>query len=553
MSLGLQSPLPVSASTTNKNFRNSPQAVLPSPPSNPISDFPMANVPGQGDDDTPAKDPFDNAAAAAAAAAAIRPPANPSAYPGQPAAAAAAASKLNPSFPQQVHLAPQGPGAPAQLVHSAQMVHATGMLGQPSTLGQPSPLVGQAMQYAAPVEKPRDQLQSYELFPEINVPSIVPTTQDLAREGATSFPIDPKTAHQSPQPQGASAMYDRKPPESMFYGNMPVAGSASRITKRTSRAELNDNSPSPSLQSPATPRGLSGLSPATPRGLSGQSSLERRKAHRAYTQKSRNKVNSRFEALLDALPTPPPRLNPRSKAEILEYATETVIRLVSQNNKLELHLALSSSPQLEAWLTDQTQSARTVKEVCHPIMRLFTIGLEWKGAEVWAIDSRAPTNTPSLGQAWTFVPPPSGRGPSREEEAKISELGGFLDSGKGVYYSTTSNEALAVVYRSGKPAWLSCEYKAQFGFEEQEYTSERTRLAQSYGISDVLFVPLILYNHVQTVVTFYNMRSRSPTGNPGLQPQIDPKSSIKVATEAIGIIARRFCNLPGVSEVADHS
>lgn len=256
--------------------------------------------------------------------------------------------------------------------------------------------------------------------------------------------------------------------------------------------------------------------------------------------------------MLDALPTPPPRLNPRSKAEILEYATETVIRLVSQNNKLELHLALSSSPQLEAWLTDQTQSARTVREVCQPIMRLFTIGLEWKGAEVWAIDSRAPMSTASLGQAWTFVPPPAGRRPSREEETRISELSAFLDSGKGAYYTTTANEALSVVYRTGKPAWLSCEFKAHIGFEEHsDFVTERTRLAASYGISDVLFVPLILYNHVQIVVNFYNMRSRNVQANQGLQPQIDPKSSIKVATEAITIIARRFCSLPGVSEFAE--
>lgn len=395
---------------------------------------------------------------------------------------------------------------------------------------QPGPM-GSTVQYAPPVDtRPRDQL-NYDLFPEINLPSIGPSGQDLAREGATHFAVDPKA------PQGA--IERKQAQEGSFYGHLSAPGASSRITKRTSRGEVHEHSSSPSVQSPPQ------------LGLTGQSSLERRKAHRAYTQKSRNKVNSRFEALLDALPTPPPRLNPRSKAEILEYATETVIRLVSQNNKLELHLALSSSPQLEAWLTDQTQSARTVREVCQPIMRLFTIGLEWKGAEVWAIDSRAPMNTAALGQAWTFVPPPSGRRPSREEEAKISELGGFLDSGKGAYYSTTSNEALAVVYRTGKPAWLSCEYKTQVGFEEQEFNTDRTRLAQSYGISDVLFVPLILYNHVQIVVTFYNMRSRSPSGNPALHPQIDPKSSIKVASEAIGIIARRFCALPGVSEFAE--
>lgn len=86
-----------------------------------------------------------------------------------------------------------------------------------------------------------------------------------------------------------------------------------------------------------------------------------------------------------------------------------MLRLRARNNKLELSLALSSTPQLEAWLTEQTAHARTVHEVCQPIMRLFTIGLDWKGAEAWAVDSRAPMNPGALGQAWTYIPPPPQR------------------------------------------------------------------------------------------------------------------------------------------------
>lgn len=160
-------------------------------------------------------------------------------------------------------------------------------------------------------------------------------------------------------------------------------------------------------------------------------------------------------------------------------------------------------------------------------------------------------NTAALGQAWTFLPPPSGRSAFRDDESRSSELTTFLESAKGSYYTTTCNEALAVVYRTAKPAWLSCEYRTHIGFDETPLATERTRMAMSYGVSDVLFVPLILYNHVQIVVNFYNMRSRSPSGNPSLQPQTDPKSAIKVATEAIAIIARRFCTLPGVSEFAE--
>lgn len=501
MTLGF---IPHPLANPNKPQHRSPQAVLKATIPQPVYEFTMANVPSQPDEEAPPKEAFD--------ASSIRP--NPS-FQHQPI------SRLASAFPANLPIA----GAQG---HPAHMVHGSNIIGQPSSLGQPSP-IAPPVQYPDP-HKPRDQLNSYDLFHEINVPTIIPTGQDISREGATGFPPDPK----APQPQ--TAMYERKPQETMFYHNLPVAGSSSRVTKRTSRTDIHDNSPSPSVQSP------------TSRGLTGQSNQERRKAHRAYTQKSRNKVNSRFEALLDALPTPPPRLNPRSKAEILEYATETVIRLVSQNNKLELHLALSSSPQLEAWLIDQTQGCRTVREVCQPIQRLFTIGLEWKGAEVWAIEARAPLNTAALGQAWTFVPPPSGRGPSREEETKMTDLTSYLDSGKGQYYTTTCNETVAVVYRSGKPAWLSCEYNASVGFENQDFTTNRTRSAASFGISDVLFVPMILYNHVQVVAAFYNMRSQSPTQNPSLQPQIDPKASMRVASEAIAIIARRFCTLPGVSE-----
>ena len=472
----------------------------------------MANVPGQGEEEGPSKEVFDGSG--------MRPIPNSQAQ--------AIQQPVTVPFQTQTAQVPQTLPT-SQIPHPSMVSHAHGTM---ATV-QPSP-IGASVHYAASVDpRQREHLSSYDIFSEINVaPGMMTAPRtDLPKDGSTPFTGEHKVM------AGQSAL---KAPESgSYYANVPIAGASSRVTKRTTRGDLHEQSSSPSQHSP------------TMRGVSGQSSLERRKAHRAYTQKSRNKVNARFEALLDALPTPPPRLNPRSKAEILEYATETVIRLVSQNNKLELHLALSSSPQLEAWLLEQTQSARTVREVCQPIMRLFTIGLDWNGAEVWAIDARAPTSTASLGQAWTFVPPPSGRRPSREEETRMSELGGFLDTGKGSYYATTSNEAVAVVYRTGKPAWISCEYNTQLGLDDVEYTCDRTRLASSFGISDVLFIPLILYNHVQIVVKFYNMRARTATGNPTLQPNVDPKSSIKVASEAIAIIARRFCSLPGVSEFAE--
>lgn len=349
------------------------------------------------------------------------------------------------------------------------------------------------------------------------------------------------------------------------FSTIPLPPSSSRIVKRSSLVNAASG-PSGSASSlgagisPTLPTSVGGdIGPSTSLAYNAtgdqfpgtgqaraQSSMERRKAHRAYTQKSRNKVNARFEALLDALPTPPPRLNPRSKAEILEYATETVIQLVKQNQKLELSVALSSTPQLETWLVDQTQHARTMREVCHPVMHLFTIGLGWRGAEAWIMDQRTPRSQAALGQAWTFIPPYG-----REDDGRVSELSTFLDSAKGSLYDTCSAEALAVVYRSGKPAWLSCEYKTFIGFDESGFSAERTRMAPTYGISDVLFVPLILYNHVQMVVNFYNMRSRTPSGIPALQSHADPKSAIRVATEVVGIIARKFSSLPGVSEFAE--
>lgn len=527
MTLGLLNPN-AALSTETCNLPTQTASFLHSTP--PISrhNFAMSNVPSQPDDDASNKDAFDPSSS-------LR---NPT-------------TSLNPHHdittprhslpfpPQQLHHLPPQPLSSTNPSHHP---------SPGSTLAHhQNPIGASTIPYGAaavPLDtRPRDHLQTYDLFPDISVAPVVPAQE----AGPSTFthdarPPPPHHHHHHQQPPHHSYSNPRLPhAQSSAYASIPLPASSSRITKRTSRApEGLEQSSSPSAQSPSQ------------RATAGQSSLERRKAHRAYTQKSRNKVNSRFEALLDALPTPPPRLNPRSKAEILEYATETVIRLVSQNNKLELSLALSSTPHLEAWLTDQTQHARTVREVCQPIMRLFTIGLEWKGAEAWAIDSRAPMNQAALGQAWTFVPPPTGRSAFRDDDNnRISELTTFLDSAKGTYYETASNEALAVVYRTGKPAWLSCEYKTFIGFDDSDFATDRTRMALTYGISDALFVPLILYNHVQIVVNFYNMRSRSPSGNPSLQPQTDPKSAIKVATEAIAIIARRFCSLPGVSEFAD--
>lgn len=196
-------------------------------------------------------------------------------------------------------------------------------------------------------------------------------------------------------------------------------------------------------------------------------------------------MNARFEALMRALPPPPPRINPRSKAEILEYATDAVLELTAQNKLLGMKLALSSPPDLEAWLMRQMQNARTVRDVCQPILQLLAGGLNWSGAEVWAIDSRAPKGSNALGQAWTYIPAdPKGHVTHREHTRKLN-LGAFLSSGQGTFFLVDSNESIAVAYRSGKPAWLSCS-SGRRTLELTDAVMGRTAHAyQNFGITDV--------------------------------------------------------------------
>lgn len=413
--------------------------------------------------------------------------------------------------------------------HPSAIQHAGSLPLRLSSVGPSTPYIGPG----AYETRGRDHVtQQYDFFGELPIPQVLHTQEagsstmhELRHTSQITAPLYNPRAANDP-----AHVYNPNP--------IPVS---TRIEKRRSQViQGSGRSSSPSTPSPAR------------RQTTTQSSLERRKAHRAYTQKSRNKVNSRFESLLDALPAPPPRLNPRSKAEILEYATETVIRLVTQNNKLELSLALSSTPHLDAWLSEQTQAVRTVREVCHPVMRLFTTGLDWKGCEAWAVDAEAPVDRASLAQAWTYLPPPTpGRIDQQEGQPTTSDLNAFLETGKETYYETTCDEGIAVAYRSAKPGWVSCEYKNFMGFDQTQFSMDRTRLALNYGISDALMVPLVLYNHVQIVLVFYNMRPRSPTGNPAIQPHTDPKSAIKVATETMAILARRFSSLPGVTEFTE--
>jgi hypothetical protein len=354
-----------------------------------------------------------------------------------------------------------------------------------------------------------------------------PEEPEMQQSAAVSSPLSlPRTRLRS----------DAEPPTSQTGPKRLTLGveAPDSFKKRASRTQILQSTRASELEIPES-------DPADAEsGGSDESAtrIARLKAHRAYTQKSREKVNVRFNALMEALPPPPPRVNPRSKAEILQYSVQQVLFLRQRNTQLEMRLALTSEAELSQWIHEKTKDATTIREVTQPILELFCVGLGWEACDVWAIDARAPRDRPALGQAWTFIPPQMNMD-SDQDQIKAASLEAFLMSGRAMYFTITDTEAISTSYATGSPMWLDCRNPSiRYGRHAASATCERSRLATQHGISDMLIVPLQLYNQVQIVAAFYTTnRQRNSSAS---VDAFDPASIVRKTETVIALLAKKF-------------
>ncbi|KAK1867485.1 hypothetical protein I4F81_009992 [Pyropia yezoensis] len=109
--------------------------------------------------------------------------------------------------------------------------------------------------------------------------------------------------------------------------------------------------------------------------------LTRLENHRAYTKRSRAKVNDRFKLLAQVLPRPPPTVNVRSKAEVLDYTIEVILRALARNRRLEVSLALTSGPLMDAFVAEGTAAARCITDVTEWLFHFMVEAFGFLAAE----------------------------------------------------------------------------------------------------------------------------------------------------------------------------
>lgn len=257
--------------------------------------------------------------------------------------------------------------------------------------------------------------------------------------------------------------------------------------------------------------------------------IARRAAHRGYTQKSREKVNARFNELLAVLPPlPSNHAIPRSKAGILDYAIEHAQLLRSSVAALEIKVALSSPEELATWFSKYTAGACTIREVAQPILDLFCIGMGWTGAEGWALDADG-ASASYFKQAWTHLPSSDSleyRRQGRRNEAEAlskyelaaarneqsernSLLESFFATGSNLLIPASRSSCMSIVQSSGEPSYISAPVQSAAQNPSDQLLSRITFAANgtlkcaAARVSAVLTVPLCMYGRVQMVLMFY--------------------------------------------------
>jgi hypothetical protein len=351
--------------------------------------------------------------------------------------------------------------------------------------------------------------------------------------------INPPDMNISPTAQPFSSPQYIQPETVQSQLNTSAAVEQTRSKKRrvvsvsTSFPSARQPSAAPDL--PQTEGGGEGSARGDSAASSGSAAATaRREAHRLYTAKSRSKVNSLFRELLDIMPS---RLQVRSqpsKADILAFTIQQVQVLKLENKHLKMRLALTNATELSLWIADQTRSASTVRDVCHPITELFCIGLGLGAAEMWAVDSRSL----NLGQAWTYSPP-SVNQRTTTDQAKAAKLREFLQLGEALSFPrTNSNEACSVAFNSGIPLWVNCGSKGA-GFDvrstrgmETNCFSTRTSTASEFGISGMLLLPLRIYDQV-VVACFYAKHDNA-------QP-VDDVGILQTAWNVAQLVSAKYC------------
>lgn len=112
--------------------------------------------------------------------------------------------------------------------------------------------------------------------------------------------------------------------------------------------------------------------------------------HNSHTRKSREKLNDKFERLVDILPKTSEDFELKHKAQILDHTLVTLERLLEENKSLEMELALISRENVIKWVESIVSAAKSEEETFLPLLELLCMKAGGMIGELWKVSDTAP-------------------------------------------------------------------------------------------------------------------------------------------------------------------
>eukprot|EP00737_Agarophyton_chilense_P002695 gb/GEZJ01003092.1/.p1 GENE.gb/GEZJ01003092.1/~~gb/GEZJ01003092.1/.p1 ORF type:complete len:591 (-),score=95.05 gb/GEZJ01003092.1/:1232-2833(-) len=273
----------------------------------------------------------------------------------------------------------------------------------------------------------------------------------------------------------------------------PDSNSASTVSDwnlSTANSEPNaSTAPSHALQSAACSHG-------EPKSCKNQLSPEPQKSH---TRRCREKVTRQFEHLLDVLPPPPPGVEVKHKAQILDYTINVFRSLLARRTSLQTHIALASSHSVLQWATSILASHQSnpspdllsISTLLDPFMGFYCVKNSWTYAETWIT---SPESTHASLCSCVI---------NTENPHLSASLNAFATSSKARYQPPSSvvTGIISRVRQTKRPEWLT-------HLPRDESVFDRANIAAKHNVTVALAVPVIAFDKCLAVILFADVNSK---------------------------------------------
>ncbi|GAB0495161.1 hypothetical protein MMPV_006459 [Pyropia vietnamensis] len=185
----------------------------------------------------------------------------------------------------------------------------------------------------------------------------------------------------------------------------PTAERAGKMSRNAGGdGPFQSRPPSGSVAETAVSSGRSvSLPTARRRGGGGTGSGGRAKGDASsYTAACRARLADRFQALRDTLP-PDAVHGVTHKAALLSVAASCLRTLLADTAGLQVALALSSAPRLDAWVASVVAEAPTVADAMEGGLALFCDRTGWAAGEYWEVDGKGGRGGETAGSLTSAV------------------------------------------------------------------------------------------------------------------------------------------------------